>query len=162
MTFTSRKRVSCKHGISVWIRRQWGFIMKFFIFLSLYPTGPRVFSGPLVSRNSDVRAANREVRPHWDLIKASFGFDRTQRIWKYSNGFYLLPFVFRLYVPLRDQKKPVSTIFIRGNRKWNYLEDRCVRVRFHLEIYDIINNSRSECQWNSVSEPMRCCEEYEE
>ena len=41
----------------------------------------------------------------------------------------------------RDQKKPVSTIFIRANRKLNHLEDICVRVRFHLEIYDISSNS---------------------
>ena len=35
----------------------------------------------------------------------------------------------------RDQEKPVSTIFIHGNQKWNHPEDRCVCVRFHLEIY---------------------------
>ena len=55
----------------------------------------------------------------------------------------------------RDQKKPVSTIFIRGNE---ITQKMCACSLLHLEIYDISSNSRSEGQ-NTFSEPMPYCEE---
>ena len=46
----------------------------------------------------------------------------------------------------RDQKKPVSTIFICGNE---ITEKLCACSLLHLEIYDISSNSRSEGQWKT-------------
>ena len=44
----------------------------------------------------------------------------------------------------RDHKKPVSTIFIRGNQ---ITQKMCACSLLHLEIYDINSNSRSEGRW---------------
>ena len=45
----------------------------------------------------------------------------------------------------RDQKKPVSTIFIHGNE----ITQMCACSLLHLEIYCISSNSRSEGQWKT-------------
>ena len=59
----------------------------------------------------------------------------------------------------RDQEKPVSTIFIRGNK---ITQKMCACSLLHLEMYDISSNSRSEVQWKTRWViPMSYCEEQQ-
>ena len=67
------------------------------------------------------------------------------------------PLILVQYNIVRDQKKPVSTIFIRGNE---ITEKLCACLLLHLEIYDISSNSGSEGQWKTRwVKPMPYCEE---
>ena len=49
----------------------------------------------------------------------------------------------------RDQKKPLSTIFICGNE---ITQKICACSLLHLEIYNISSNLRSEVQWKTTNE----------